>query len=431
VAPQREKLHLSVALDGAGWHPAAWRGERARPAELLSARYWVDLIQEAERGRLDFVTIEDGLSLQSARRFSPDSRTDQVRGRLDAVLIAARVAPVTQHIGLVPTVIATHTEPFHISKAIATLDYASTGRAGVRIRVSLSPHEAAHFGRRGIAAPALPALDLADLNRPGTRELIADAFDEAADYAEVLRRLWDSWEDDAEIRDAATGRFVDTGKLHYIEFEGRWFSVRGPSITPRPPQGQPVVAALGHAAAAYRLIARAADVGFVTPRDARHAAEIVGRIRAAQAEAGRAGEPLHVFGDLVVFLGPDVAAAQSRLDRLDALAEGRYESDAFIFTGTAAGLAGLLQEWRQAGLTGFRLRPGAIPDDLEAITRELVPELQRRGAFRRGYEASTLRGLLGLGRPANRYAIASGSGHDGGHGGGRAAAGAGAGVKPA
>jgi alkanesulfonate monooxygenase SsuD/methylene tetrahydromethanopterin reductase-like flavin-dependent oxidoreductase (luciferase family) len=391
-----------VALDGAGWHPAAWREPRARPAELLTAGYWVDLIQEAERGRLDFVTIEDGLSLQSARRFSPDSRTDQVRGRLDAVLIAARAAPVTRHIGLVPTVIATHTEPFHISKAIATLDYASTGRAGVRIRVSLSPHEAAHFGRRSF--PPLDLADLADARSPQTRELICDAFDEAADYVEVLRRLWDSWEDDAEIRDAPAGRFVDTGKLHYIDFEGRWFSVRGPSITPRPPQGQPVVAALGHAGVPYRLIGHAADIGFVTPRDARHAAEIVAEIRAAQNAAGRAGERLHVFGDLVVFLGPDVAAAQSRLERLDALAEGRYESDALIFTGTAAGLADLLQEWRQAGLTGFRLRPGAIPDDLEAITRDLVPELQRRGAFRRGYEASTLCGLLGLGRPANRYA---------------------------
>jgi alkanesulfonate monooxygenase SsuD/methylene tetrahydromethanopterin reductase-like flavin-dependent oxidoreductase (luciferase family) len=420
-------LHLSVALDGAGWHPAAWREPAARPAELLTARYWVDLIQEAERGLLDFVTIEDGLSLQSSRPGRPDRRTDQLRGRLDAVLIAARAAPVTRHVGLVPTVIATHTEPFHISKAIATLDYASTGRAGVRIRLSLSPHEAAHFGRRSLfphtlpapalpapalpapalPAPALPALDLADpadRGRPEVRELIADAFDEAADYVEVVRRLWDSWEDDAEIRDAAAGRFIDTRKLHYIGFEGRWFSVKGPSITPRPPQGQPVVAALGHAAVPYRLIAGAADVGFVTPHDARHAAEIVAEIRAAQDEAGRAAETVHVFGDLVVFLGPDARTAASRKDRLDALAGARYESDALIFTGTAPDLADLLQDWQRAGLAGFRLRPGAIPDDLEAITRDLVPELQRRGAFRRGYEARTLRGLLGLGRPASRYA---------------------------
>ena len=364
---------------------------------MLTAGYWVDLIQQAERGLLDFVTIEDGLSLQSGRFGRPDPRTDQVRGLLDATLIAARAAPVTQHIGLVPTVIVTHTEPFHVSKAIATLDYVSTGRAGVRIRVSLGQHEAAHFGRRSFPAFNGPA----DISRSEVAGLVADGFDEAADYTEVLRRLWDSWEDDAEIRDAATGRFVDVSKLHYIGFQGRWFSVKGPSITPRPPQGQPVVAALGHAAVPYRLIARAADVGFVTPRDAGHAARIVAQIRTAQDAAGRAGETLHVFGDLVVFIGPGAA---SRKDRLDELAGFRYESDAAVFTGTAAELADLLQEWQGAGLAGFRLRPGAVPDDLEAITTQLVPELQRRGAFRRGYEARTLRGLLGLGRPASRYA---------------------------
>ncbi len=129
-------LHLAVALDGAGWHPAAWREPDARPRDLFTAGYWADLVQEAERGLLDFVTIEDGLALQSADPCRPDERTDQVRGRLDAVLIAARVAPLTRHIGLVPTAIVTHTEPFHVSKAIATLDYVSTGRAGVQVRVS-------------------------------------------------------------------------------------------------------------------------------------------------------------------------------------------------------------------------------------------------------------------------------------------------------
>jgi alkanesulfonate monooxygenase SsuD/methylene tetrahydromethanopterin reductase-like flavin-dependent oxidoreductase (luciferase family) len=394
-------LHLAVALDGAGWHPAAWRERSARPAELLSARYWVDVISEAERGLLDFVTIEDGLSLQSARYGEPDVRSDQVRGRLDATLIAARVAPVTRHIGLVPTVIVTHTEPFHISKAIASLDYASSGRAGVRVRVSAAPHEAGHFGRRDF-----PALSLADRAKPPAAGFISDLFDEAADYVEVVRRLWDSWEDDAEIRDVASGRFVDTGRLHYIDFSGRWFSVKGPSITPRPPQGQPVVAALGHASAAYRLIARSADVGFVTPRDTHHAAEIVTEIRAEERAAGRDGEPVRVFGDLVVFLADDQITAGRRKARLDELAGTAYVSDAAIFTGTAAELADLLVEWQQAGLTGFRLRPGAIPDDLEGITRLLVPELQRRGAFRPGYESPTLRGLLGLQRPGSRYAHA-------------------------
>ncbi len=395
-------VHLAVALEGAGWHPAAWREPRARPDELFQAGYWADLIQEAERGLLDFVTIEDGLGLQSARHFEQDWRTDQVRGRLDAVLIAARVAPLTSHIGLIPTAVLTHTEPFHISKAIATLDYVSTGRAGLRVQVTARPHEAAHFGRR-----TFPALDLTDRSNPRVQDLVAELFDEAADYVEVVRRLWDSWEDDAEIRDVATGRFIDRGKLHYIDFTGVHFSVKGPSITPRPPQGQPVVSALGHASVPYRLIARSADIGFVTPRDAGHAAAIVAEIRDAQQAAGRAGDTVHVFGDLVVFLDePGGETGAERKARLDDLAGYPYASDATIFTGTAAGLADLLQAWQAGGLSGFRLRPGAIPQDLHTITRGLVPELQRRAAFRNSYESPTLRGLLGQGRPVNRYATA-------------------------
>jgi alkanesulfonate monooxygenase SsuD/methylene tetrahydromethanopterin reductase-like flavin-dependent oxidoreductase (luciferase family) len=390
-------LHLAVALDGTGWHPASWREPAARPRDLFTAGYWADLAAEAERGLIDFLTIEDGLGPQSAHFLDPDERTDQVRGRLDAVLIASRIAPLTHHIGLVPTVVATHTEPFHISKAIATLDYVSTGRAGLRVQISARPNEAAHFGRR-----TLPRIEAYD--NPADRDLITDLFDEAADHVEVVRRLWDSWEDDAEIRDAATGRFIDRDKLHYIDFEGRYFSVKGPSITPRPPQGQPIVTALAHDTVPYRLVARQADIGYVTPHDTGQARAIVAEIRAEQEAAGRAGRPLHVFADLVVFLDDDQTAAQERRERLDALAGEPYTSDARVFAGTPAQLADLLQDLRTGGLSGFRLRPAVLGHDLPAITRKLVPELQRRGAFRRAYEAATLRGLLGLARPANRYA---------------------------
>jgi alkanesulfonate monooxygenase SsuD/methylene tetrahydromethanopterin reductase-like flavin-dependent oxidoreductase (luciferase family) len=385
---RRPPLHLALALDGAGWHPAAWREPAARPAELLSAGYWADLVAEAEHGRLDFVTIEDALSLQSSSRAGPDGATGQVRGLLDAVLIAARVGPLTRHIGLVPTVVVTHTEPFHIAKAIATLDYVATGRAGVRVRISTRPDEAAHVGRRPAGHDA------------------ADLLDEAADYVEVIRRLWDSWEDGAEIRDAATGRFVDIDKLHYIDFEGRWFKVRGPSITPRPPQGQPLVTALAHAGPAFRLAARSADIAYVTPRDAEQAAAIVAEIREQESAVARPAGTVAVFADLLVFLDDDAGTAAARRDRLDERAGTPVRSDAEIFTGTPAQLADLLTDWQDGGLSGFRLRPAAIPHDLRQITRGLVPELQRRGAFRRDYEASTLRGLLGLTRPANRYADA-------------------------
>ncbi len=346
--------HLAVALDGAGWHPAAWREPDARPAELFTAGYWTDLIREAEFGFLDFVTIEDSFSAQS----TVDDRLDRVYGRLDATLVASAVAPRTSGIGLVPTVVATHTEPFHVSKVIATLDYASTGRAGYRVRISTRPTEFAHVGRRAAGE-------------------VADLLDEAADHVEVVRRLWDSWEDDAEIRDAATGRFVDRDKLHYIDFTGRWFSVKGPSITPRPPQGRPPVVLLAHAAPVYRLAARAADVVFVTPRDTANAKEILAEVRAEEAERS---EPLHVFGELVVFLDETGAKAADRLARLDERDGAEFASDAAVFVGTVDDLADLLLELHAAGLTGFRLRPGALPHDLVAITRTLVPRLQARGS---------------------------------------------------
>ncbi len=390
VMPYSSRFHLAVALDGAGWHPAAWREADARPSELFEAGYWTDLVLEAERSAVDLVTFEDSLAVQSDDPFEPDDRIDRVRGRLDAVLIAARVAPRTQRIGLVPTTVVTHTEPFHVSKSIATLDYVSGGWAGVRVQIAARPDVAAHFGRR----------------HPAAGQQHHEYFTETADYVEVLRRLWDSWEDDAEVRDAATGRFVDRDKLHYIDFEGRWFSVKGPSITPRPPQGQPIVAALGHGGASYGLIAGSTDIGFVTPRDAAHAAGIVDEIRALQHEAGRGAETLHIFGDLVVFLDDSELAAQARRRRLDDLAGSEYRSDARIFAGTATDLADLLQDWHAAGLTGFRLRPATLPHDLLQITEQLVPELRRRALLRVEPEANTLRGSLGLPRPANRYALA-------------------------
>jgi alkanesulfonate monooxygenase SsuD/methylene tetrahydromethanopterin reductase-like flavin-dependent oxidoreductase (luciferase family) len=392
VTDPSKHLHLAVALDGAGWHPAAWRTESARPAELLTPGYWTDLVSAAERATLDFVTIEDSVTLQSDDKFIPDQRTDRVRGRLDAVLIAARVAPRTTNIGFIPTATVTHSEPFHVSKAIATLDYVSSGRAGVRVQIAPRPDAAKLFGRREIP--------------PLSEDSVVELFDEAADYVEVLRRLWDSWEDDAEIRDIATGRFVDRNKLHYIDFKGEWFSVKGPSITPRPPQGQPIVAALAHSADGYRLIARSTDVGFVTPHDAADAADIVDQIAAHQQQTERTDPPVRVFADLTVFLGETQQVAAAAKNRLDELAGSEFTSDAEVFVGTPAQLADLLQDWQSSGLSGYRLRPGVLPDDLTQITEALVPELRRRGLFRTEYPGGSLRGLLDLGRPANRYASA-------------------------
>ncbi|WP_254909980.1 LLM class flavin-dependent oxidoreductase [Micromonospora sp. NBS 11-29] len=224
---------------------------------------------------------------------------------------------------------------------------------------------------------------------------------------EVVRRLWDSWQDDAEIRDVATGRFVDRDRLHYIDFTGRWFSVKGPSIVPRPPQGQPVVVALAHSSVAYAFAARHADVVLVTPTDAGHAATIVAEIRATEETVGRGGPPLRILADLLVLLDETPALARRRRAHLDDLAATEVTADAAAFTGTPGQLADLIEEWHRAGVDGFRLRPAVLPDDLTAVTRALVPALRERGLFRAGYPGGTLRDLLGLPRPANRYAAAT------------------------
>jgi len=392
-----DRLRIGVALEGAGWHPAAWREESSRPQELFTPQYWVDVVQRADAGGIDFATIEDSFALQSSLPFGPDERTDEVRGRLDALLIASRVAPVTRRIGLIPTVTTTHTEPFHISKAVATLDYTSLGRAGWQPKVSGRWDEARHVGRRDV-----PRIE--ELSDPRLQQAGAELFAEATDVVEVVRRLWDSWEDDAEIRDAATDRFLDADKVHTIDFDGAGFSVRGPSVTPRPSQGQPVIAALAHAELPYRFAAASADVVFVTPQRLADAAGILAEVRAAEAAVGREGEPLQVFADIVVFLDGDESAAD-RLDRLDGL--GRLlVSDTRIFAGSAAVLADEIAALGDAGYAGVRLRPGVVTDDLPRIADDLVPELRRRGLLAAS-DAASLRGVLGL--PAtvpNRYAPA-------------------------
>ena len=352
-------LHLGVALDGYGWHPQAWRHTLAADpsaAPVTSGRHWAQLAATAERGLLDFLTIDDSLAAQPGRREEIDPR--RLAGRADAVLIAARIAPLTHNIGLIPVATITHTEPFHVSKAIATLDYISHGRAGWQARVSPTAHEAAAFGRR--AAP-----DAAEL------------FDEAADFVDVVRRLWDSWEDDAVIRDIASGRYVDRDKLHYIDFAGKHFSVKGPSITPRPPQGQPVVAALAHADPVYDFANTAADLAFVTPTDETSVRAI---LHTVQHKA---------IADVVVSFGGD----------------SEFRSDALVFEGTPQKLVDLLMGWQDLGLAGFRLRPAVNVTDLPVIVDEVVPLLQRAGRFRTTYrEGETLRERFGLPTAVNRYA---------------------------
>lgn len=309
-------LHLAVGLAG----------------DSFAADDWIGQVRQADEAGLDFVTFDDTFG-----RYGPD-----------AVQVAARVAPLTRHVGLVPVATTTHTEPFHLSTALATLDWISRGRAGWQVRVSADPAEALLLGRREPLAAG---------------ELIA----EAGDVIEVVRRLWDSWEDDAIIKDVATGRYIDRDRLHYIDFVGPHFAVKGPSIVPRPPQGQPVVAALAHGPQVWGALD--VDVFFVTPADADHAARIVRQI----------GPGRKVFADLRI--------------------GGHTPADTATFNGTPVQLADLIQDWwATSGVDGFRLRVSDVAD----VTGHLVAELRHRGLFAPSTEP-VLRERLGLGPAVNRY----------------------------
>jgi alkanesulfonate monooxygenase SsuD/methylene tetrahydromethanopterin reductase-like flavin-dependent oxidoreductase (luciferase family) len=368
-------LHLAVALDGTGWHPAAWREASARPTEIFTAAYWLDLVLAAERGGVDFVTIEDSFSLQSSAFAAPDDRVDQVRGRLDALLIASSVAPQTTRIGLVPTVTTTHTEPFHVATALQTLDYASEGRAGWRVQISAAAAEARHFGRRDIEP-----LDLEAYRRGEGEALVRELFDEGGEVIEVVRRLWDSWEDDAIVRDVGSGRFLDGSKVHYTDFEGRFVKVKGASITPRSPQGQPPVTALAHATIPYELAAAHADLVYITPHTPDDLDRILAEVHDAEARLRDPGRPpLLVYADLVVLLEEQADAAENALRRLDELAGAPLVSDALVVASTPAALVERLLDGHRRGLDGFRLRPARLPADLDAITGAVIPALEAAG----------------------------------------------------
>ncbi|MEU5433468.1 LLM class flavin-dependent oxidoreductase [Streptomyces sp. NPDC020719] len=309
------------------------------------APHYIRLARLAERGRLDFVTLGDSFA----------------RPGPDALAVLARVAPATGRIGLVPTVTTTHTEPFHVSSAVATLDWVSRGRAGWRPDVSTTEAEARLFGRR-------PAARLAEL------------WHEAREVAEVSAKLWDSWEDGAEIRDEPTGRFIDRDKLHYVDFEGRTFSVRGPAIVPRPPQGHPVTVIDATGAEARAAAVRHADVALVRAEDPTTAREAREELRDRVRAHGRDPERLRVLVSIPVELHT---------------------------TADAVGLATLIGDWcGQGAADGFHLRPADPGRDLALIVDGTVPVLQHHGLLRGFYPGATLREHLGLTRAVNQYARA-------------------------
>lgn len=334
---------LAIELDGAGWDGA----------EISRA------VLAAESAGFHAATFTDA----------------PVPGRANALQRAAFAGPVTRSIALVPEVDTVYTEPFHISTQLASLDYVSGGRAGWIVTAAESPEAAAAVGRSSVTGAALGQ--------------------EAAASIEVSRRLWDSWEDGAVIRDVATGRYIDVDKLHYADFEtpagfaGPGYSVKGPSIIPRPLQGQLPV--LAPASLLGEVSAGALDAVLVSAPAPELLAAEVRDVRS------RVGASVAVVAELDVVLDSRGQAAASRLAAFD---DGRAS-----FAGTAEGLTDFLAELLKEA-DGVRLHPASLFVDLEELGRLVLPELRRRGALRAPVQDGTFRDLLGLERPASRYASA-------------------------
>ncbi|GAA1928457.1 LLM class flavin-dependent oxidoreductase [Microbacterium aoyamense] len=391
------QVHLGIALERAGWHPAAWRAASAHPRSLTSPAYWRDLLRASDDAGIALATIEDGLSLTDRFESVDALRPGRVRGRLDALLIASYAAPLTRRIGLLPTVTTSHTEPFHVATGIQTLDFASRGRAGVRLIAGASAAERANFGRRAIGVDEIPAS-----GRVEDAPAILAAFREAGEFADVLARLWDSWQDDAIIRDVASGRFLDADRVHNIEFEGEFFSITGASIVPRSPQGRPLISVLAHQTVPFRLAAERADLVYVTPHDESGLVAIRAELDAAADERDRALEPLRVFVDLVVLIEDTPGAARSAAEQLDEWAGEPLASDARVIVGTPGDVVDAVRGLAASGVDGVRLRPARQPADVIAITEKVTPILRSTGALRET-DGASLRARLGLARPASRY----------------------------
>ncbi|MEX8034011.1 LLM class flavin-dependent oxidoreductase [Microbacterium sp. 20-116] len=388
-----DRIHLAVALDGAGWHPAAWREPTARPTELTSAAYWRELARTADGAGLVLATIEDALSL-GGRSFEPDAETrrDRARGRLDAVLLASFLAPATRRIGLVPTATTAHPEPFHLATGLQTLDHVSRGRAGVRLVAGSTAAERSNFGRRTDGPTGLPAS-----GRVEDDPALLAAFREAGDVADVVRLLADSWEDEAIVRDLESGKFLDRERVHNVAFDGEFFSITGASIVPRSPQGPPLITALAHQTVPYRFAAEHADLVFITPADAAAVSGIRDELDVVVRE-----EPLRVFADLLVLVEQTrekAAAVWSRLQERAPLA-----TDARVVVGTPDDVVDEIAALAAAGVDGIRLRPARLPADLDAIADRVVPRAASAGILFTDDGSATLRERLGLPRLASRYA---------------------------
>ena len=439
----QRKMRIGMSIRGHGYHPAAWRHPDVPADGTLQVEHYVRSAQTAERGKLDMIFFADGAGIRQGDN-PPGSlaRTGRDMIELEPTMLLPALAMVTSHIGLVTTASTTYNEPYNLARRFATLDLISKGRAGWNVVASWSEHEAQNFGLE-------TTLDY------DTR------YARSAEFVDVVKGLWDGWDDGALLLDKAGGRYFDEAKMHVLNHHGRFFKVRGPLSVTCMPQGHPVIVQAGASESGRQLAAETAEAVFTAQSSLAVGREFYADVKGRAEKSGRSRDHIKILPGCFVVVGDTMEEARAKRAKLDSLVHyanaigslsialghdaSKFDPDGplpeipesnasksgrqraidlakrenltvrqlaqrlgghsgLAMIGTPKTIADEMEEWLLTeGSDGFTVQFPYLPGGLDDFVDKVVPELQRRGLFRRDYEGKTLRENLGLPRPKNRF----------------------------
>ena len=435
-----KQLHLGAFMRPVGIHTAWWRVPGAYPDANFNLKHLVSFIQKLEAACFDAFFMADHLAVLNMPVEA--LRRSATATSFEPMTLLSALAMVTERIGLVATGSTTFDAPYHVARRFASLDHISGGRAGWNIVTTSNPDAALNFGL--------------------TEHVEHDErYRRAGEFYKVVTGLWDSWADDAWLRDQESGIFFDPAKMHALNHKGEQLSVRGPLNIARPVQGWPVIVQAGASEAGRQFAAQTAEAIFTSARTIEDGRSFCKDIRARMKIAGRSKDDVKILPGALVIVGKTSDEAQRKKVLLDSLVHPesgvpnlsiRLGVDASGFdldgplpeipqsnasqsgrntlvnlarrdnltvrqlaqicgshgglqlVGSATEVADMMQEWLETEASdGFTVQFPTVPAGLDDFVNLLVPELQRRGIFRREYEGSTLREHLGLKRPENQF----------------------------
>ncbi|MDQ2803542.1 MAG: LLM class flavin-dependent oxidoreductase [Pseudomonadota bacterium] len=434
------QLRLGAFMRPVSIHTAWWRYPGAFPDANFNFQHLTRFAQTLERGRFDAFFMADHLAVLNIP-MAALKRSATVTS-FDPLTLLPALAVVTSRLGLIATASTTYNEPYHIARKFASLDHISGGRAGWNLVTTSNPEAAANFG----------------LEEPVEH---GERYRRAREFYDVVTGLWDSWADDAFIRDVESGVYFDPDRLHVLDHKGPFLSVRGPLNIARPVQGWPVIVQAGASEAGRQIAAETAEVVFGSSKTLADGQRYYADVKDRMERLGRSRDHLKILPGALVIVGATPAEAHAKKARLDSLVHPdsdianlsmRLGTDASGFeldgplpeipetnasksgreslvelaerenltvrqlarlvggygglqmVGTAAMIADTMEEWLVGeGCDGFNVMFPYVPGGLDDFIDLVVPELQQRGIFRREYEGRTLRENLGLPRPENRF----------------------------